>query len=105
MVANGFDEIVTYSFMNPDEFDKLGTDPKHVALLNPLSMDMAVMRPSLVYNLLAAASYNYRRQNRDINSSEIASVSIRKESRGNNGTGFCCYREENPLDYSEQKNT
>ncbi|MDK2944189.1 MAG: phenylalanyl-tRNA synthetase beta chain [Mesotoga sp.] len=104
MVANGFDEIVTYSFMNPDEFDKLGTDPEHVALLNPLSMDMAVMRPSLVYNLLAAASYNYRRQNRDIKLFEIASVfNPEREQSETTALGFVATGRENPLDYSDKR--
>jgi phenylalanyl-tRNA synthetase beta chain len=57
MVANGFDEIVSYSFMNPDEIRKVDEEISCVALQNPLSMDMAVLRPSTDLRIwLSAAS-------------------------------------------------
>lgn len=104
MVAFGFDEIVTYSFINPDEISRIDASVEHLDLANPLSMDMAVMRPSLIYNLLSATSYNYRRQNRDIKLFEVASVFDPKKEQGETtALGFVSTGRENPLDYSDKR--
>ncbi|HCO69085.1 MAG TPA: phenylalanine--tRNA ligase subunit beta [Mesotoga infera] len=104
MVAYGFDEIVTYSFINPDEISRIDASVEHLDLANPLSMDMAVMRPSLIYNLLSATSYNYRRQNRDIKLFEVASVFDPKKEQGETtALGFVSTGRENPLDYSDKR--
>jgi len=104
MVAYGFDEIVTYSFINPEEISRIDNSVDHVDLANPLSMDMAVMRPSLIYNLLSATSYNYRRQNRDIKLFEVASVFDPKKEQGETiALGFVSTGRENPLDYSDKR--
>ncbi|WP_367362301.1 phenylalanine--tRNA ligase subunit beta [Mesotoga sp.] len=104
MVANGFDEVVTYSFVNPEEIAKVNKGVDCIALRNPLSKDMAVLRPSLVYNLLAAASYNFRRQNRDIKLFEIASVFNPLEKQcETTALGFVATGRENPQDYSDKR--
>ena len=104
MVAYGFDEIVTYSFINPEEISRIDEGVDHIDLANPLSMDMAVMRPSLIYNLLSATSYNYRRQNRDIKLFEVASVFDPKKEQGETvALGFVSTGRENPLDYSDKR--
>jgi len=60
----GFSEAVTYSFVNREEQDELGFDDASgsVALLNPISEDMTVMRKSLLPGLLRALKTNLSRR-------------------------------------------
>ena len=62
LVQRGFQEAITYSFVDP-AFQK-HLDPEHepLALTNPLSADLAVMRTSLWPGLLKALIYNQKRQ-------------------------------------------
>jgi phenylalanyl-tRNA synthetase beta chain len=56
IAARGFDEAVTWSFLPPAEAEAFGGAAWTVA--NPISADMAAMRPSLLPGLLAAAKRN-----------------------------------------------
>ncbi|MBI1922384.1 MAG: phenylalanine--tRNA ligase subunit beta [Geobacter sp.] len=63
LVANGLSEVITYSFIAPALYDRIGLasdDPRRavVNLLNPLSDDQSVMRTSLLPGLLETASRN-----------------------------------------------
>jgi phenylalanyl-tRNA synthetase beta chain len=62
LTARDYQEAVTYSFV-PPELDAL-LDPEHaaIALANPLSADMAVMRTSLWTGLIQTARHNQARQ-------------------------------------------
>jgi len=59
MAARGADEAITWSFISAAEADRFGGGPW--VLDNPLSADLAVMRPSLLPGLLAAAQRNAAR--------------------------------------------
>ncbi|MDR3204629.1 MAG: phenylalanine--tRNA ligase subunit beta [Deltaproteobacteria bacterium] len=64
LVAAGYCEHLSYSFINRDFVDKLDLPPDHnwrsslVSILNPLSEDQGVLRPSLVPGLLSALRLN-----------------------------------------------
>lgn len=62
LVARGYHEAITYSFVSP-EIQRL-LDPEHnpIALLNPISNEMSVMRTDLFAGLMQAISYNLKRQ-------------------------------------------
>jgi len=62
LVARGYQEAVTYSFVDPELL--LRIDPQHeaVQLANPISSEMAAMRTSLWPGLLKAVQYNVNRQ-------------------------------------------
>ncbi len=62
LVNRGFQEVITYSFVSPEVQQRI--EPRHpvLALANPLSSDMSVMRTSLWPGLLAAARQNQARQ-------------------------------------------
>ncbi len=62
MVDLGYQEVVTYSFIEPGM--QALFDPNHapVALANPISADMAVMRTSLLPGLVSTLQYNLNRQ-------------------------------------------
>lgn len=62
MTARGYQEAITYSFIDTDLQKKFEPDIDPVALKNPISSDMAVMRTSLLPGLINAVSHNLNRQ-------------------------------------------
>ena len=54
----GLYEAVTYSFMARGTAELFGPVPEALALINPISSDLDVMRPVLMPNLVAAAARN-----------------------------------------------
>jgi phenylalanyl-tRNA synthetase beta chain len=76
MVACGFNEIVTYSFIGSGDGDRLGLKSddsrrQTVAILNPLTEEQAVMRTSLVPGLLQTLQLNLAKQERNLKLFEI----------------------------------
>lgn len=71
LMARGYQEAITYSFVEPKAQQLLEPDVKPEALLNPISVDMSVMRTSLWTGLLNAASYNLKRQQSRVRLFEI----------------------------------
>ncbi|MEI6487115.1 MAG: phenylalanine--tRNA ligase subunit beta [Sphingomonadales bacterium] len=59
LAARGLDEAITWSFLPPADADAFGGAAFTVA--NPISADMAAMRPSLLPGLLSAAARNMDR--------------------------------------------
>ena len=67
----GLNQIVSYSFNSPKEWDKLNlaADSKlrdNVVIMNPLNDDQKVMRTTLLAGLLKAAARNNSRRNKDL---------------------------------------
>lgn len=62
MVARGFQEAVTYSFVAPDLQAALLPDAMSPVLANPISSDLSVMRASLFPGLVRALEHNLNRQ-------------------------------------------
>ncbi len=62
LVDRGYQEVITYSFVDESLQRALFPSVVPIALLNPLSPDMAVMRHSLLLGLLQTALYNQARQ-------------------------------------------
>lgn len=62
LVARGYQEAITYSFIDPKLFELFspGVDP--LLLANPISSDMAAMRASLWPGLVKALQHNLNRQ-------------------------------------------
>ena len=71
LVARDYQEIITYSFVDPVLQSWL--DPEHspLALANPLSAELGVMRTTLWPGLVQAARHNLRRQQERIRLFEI----------------------------------
>ena len=61
LVARGLTEAVTYSFLKGSQADLFGATKQSLHLVNPISADLDVMRPSLLPNLIAAAGRNAAR--------------------------------------------
>ena len=62
LAQRGFQEAITYSFVDPAFQQCLDPDRQPLALTNPISADLAVMRTSLWPGLLKALVYNQKRQ-------------------------------------------
>ncbi len=62
LVERGYQEAITYSFVDPELQKLLDPEMEPVPLANPISADMAVMRTTLWPGLLQAAAYNVKRQ-------------------------------------------
>jgi phenylalanyl-tRNA synthetase beta chain len=62
LVDRGYSEVITYSFVSPELQQKIEPGRPVLALANPLSADMSVMRTSLWPGLLQAARTNLARQ-------------------------------------------
>ena len=63
LVALGYQEIVTYSFIDPSLAKLLGgEETRQITLENPISQDMSVMRSSILPGLLSTLQYNENRQ-------------------------------------------
>lgn len=62
LVARGYQEAISYSFVAPEQQKALDPDGVAPALANPISSDMAVMRSSLWPGLVKALSHNLNRQ-------------------------------------------
>lgn len=66
LVALGYFEAVTFSFIPEPYHAVFAPDAPAIVLANPIASDMSAMRPSLVPGLLAAARFNRNRQQQDI---------------------------------------
>lgn len=62
LVARGYHEVITYSFVSPELQRRVDPDREVLTLSNPLSADMSIMRTSLWPGLLQTARQNQARQ-------------------------------------------
>nr|WP_288499373.1 phenylalanine--tRNA ligase subunit beta [uncultured Pseudomonas sp.] len=62
LVARGYQEAITYSFIDPKLFELFSPGVKPLTLANPISADMAAMRASLWPGLVKAVEHNLNRQ-------------------------------------------
>lgn len=62
LVARGYQEAITYSFIDPKWFELFNPGAKPLMLANPISNDMAAMRSSLWPGLVKALQHNLNRQ-------------------------------------------
>ncbi|SDS18645.1 phenylalanyl-tRNA synthetase beta subunit [Halopseudomonas xinjiangensis] len=62
LVARGYQEAITYSFVEPSLNKLFDPEVEPLALANPISADMAVMRTSLWPGLSKAVQHNLNRQ-------------------------------------------
>jgi phenylalanyl-tRNA synthetase beta chain len=62
LVARGYQEAITYSFIDPKMFELFSPGVEPLQLANPISSDMAAMRATLWPGLIKALQYNLNRQ-------------------------------------------
>lgn len=68
LIGQGMDEILTYSFISPKNYDALNLKEDHrfrnyIELINPLGEDFRSMRTTLIANMLKVLSLNINNMN------------------------------------------
>lgn len=72
--ARGYQEIISYSFVDPKLQDAIYNNVTSLRLLNPISPELSVMRQGLWPGLIAAMVHNLYRQNSQLKFFEIGTV-------------------------------
>ncbi len=73
--ANGVFEAITFSLVGKKDLDKCGLSDKHcVRLVNPLSRDQDILRPSLLPSLLTSAQVNLNRGEKNVRLFEFGKI-------------------------------
>ncbi|WP_226664779.1 phenylalanine--tRNA ligase subunit beta [Microbulbifer aggregans] len=62
LLARGYQEAITFSFIDREASAKFDPEVEPVALQNPISSDLAVMRTTLMAGLVKTLQYNLNRQ-------------------------------------------
>ena len=70
----GFQEVISYSFVDPRKMKLLDPQSDYLAITNPMSSEQSVMRTNLLPGLLDAAQTNKYRQQDAIRLFELGSV-------------------------------
>lgn len=76
LISRGFSEIMTNSLTNPEFYGEKKNDLIEIA--NPLSKEMAVLRPTLLHTGLQSVAYNLNRKNSDLALFETGKTYIQK---------------------------
>lgn len=71
LVKRGYQEVITYSFVEPEFQLQLHPGIKPLPLMNPISSEMAVMRTNLLPGLVQTAKFNINRQQNRIRIFEL----------------------------------
>ena len=74
VAALGYNECITYSFIDRTSAELFGGGVDHTMLDNPISSDMSHMRPDLLPGLLAAAARNQARGFNDLALFEVGQI-------------------------------
>ncbi|AZZ98114.1 phenylalanine--tRNA ligase subunit beta [Pseudoalteromonas sp. R3] len=83
LVARGYQEAITYSFVDPKKQLLLHPDSDALVLPHPISVEMSAMRVSLMPGLLNAVAYNQNRQQSRIRLFEHGLKFIKDEAAEN----------------------
>jgi phenylalanyl-tRNA synthetase beta chain len=74
LTGAGFYEAVTFGFIGEAAAVPFAAEGDLVAILNPLSENFAVLRPSILPGLIAGVAHNRRRAQRDVRLFEIGNL-------------------------------
>ena len=74
--AFGYDEIITYSFISPTQYDKIRWPQDYARrnsfkILNPLGEDTSIMRTTTLPSMLEILTRNYNYRNQDVKLYEV----------------------------------
>jgi len=75
----GYDEIITYSFISPTYYDKIGwekDDARRASfkILNPLGEDTSIMRTTVLPSMLEILTRNYNYRNKNVKLYEVGRI-------------------------------
>ena len=66
LAARGYQEVITYSFVDADLQKMLNPEVSALTLQNPIGPELSVMRTSLLPGLIGAMRYNQKRQQQQL---------------------------------------
>ncbi|WP_168866964.1 phenylalanine--tRNA ligase subunit beta [Enterobacteriaceae endosymbiont of Plateumaris sericea] len=66
LINKKYNEVINYSFINPKIQSLIFPKEKFIKLSNPISIEMSVMRTSLLCGLINNIIYNYNRQQKSL---------------------------------------
>lgn len=84
MTQSGLHEVITYSLVHPQQLEKVSglyPEARPIALSMPMSEDHAVLRTSLLPNLIQTIHYNRNRNNDDVQIFEIGKIFVTEETK------------------------
>jgi len=89
LMANGFNEVISYSLIGRDMIKDMPWDEDDcITVKNPQSKEQEIMRPSLIPGIIKTAAYNISRQLYDVRLFELSHAYVRAQNN---------YLEENRL--------
>jgi phenylalanyl-tRNA synthetase beta chain len=94
LAARGYQEVITFAFVDPALQRQLFGEQPTVELANPIVADLSVMRSSLLPGLIAVARENLRRQQQRLRVFEIANRFV---VEGGEGAAGATVREQKML--------
>lgn len=62
LVNRGYQEVITYSFVEPKDEERLSQKPSPLKLMNPIASNLAVMRSTLLPGLVNTLTFNTSRK-------------------------------------------
>ena len=79
MIAQGYSQVMTYSFISPKEYDAVRmpeNDPlrRSVVIQNPLGEETSIMRTTALPSMMETLSLNFSRRNEAVRFYELAKV-------------------------------
>lgn len=80
LVDHGYHEVITYSFVDPEMQKVLDPEVEALALANPISSDLSVMRTTLWPGLLQSLGFNTKRQQSQVRLFETGLSFVPSES-------------------------
>jgi phenylalanyl-tRNA synthetase beta chain len=80
LASRGYQEIISYAFVDPQLQDRMFPELSPVVLTNPIASDLAAMRVSLWPGLMKAAQDNLRRQQIRVRLFERGTVFLRSDT-------------------------
>lgn len=105
LVSLGYQEVITYSFVEPALMARLDGLRQAIPLQNPISADMSVMRTSLWAGLLTTLRYNANRQQERVRIFECGQVFLAGEGKTEQPSRVSglIYGDANPEAWSHSK--
>ena len=85
----GLHEVISYTFIPREALDILKIKDKVIEISNPLSEDMVIVRPTLMYSLLANIRDNFNRNQFDLRFFEVSKVFTPAEELANEDLRIC----------------
>ena len=83
LCGSGFTEIMSNSLINSELLNLLASEKETaVELLNPLSPELSILRPALLFSGLEAIAYNQNRKNSDLKLFELGKTYKQKTGKG-----------------------